>query len=215
MSSFRVRYFPQILAGGEAGLAEHMSDETLMCLLQNRDIDPLDVLYRRYYELVYSVCSRILRDSAEAEDVAQKIFSEFPRKCRTFDPAKGTARTWIIHVAYSEGFNQLKYLRARHGRGQGSDPRDASSAEVAARTHDPDPAYLWNRRMLAAFRSLSKEQQLTLVLYYFHGYTFEEIGEKLGYTYGNVKHHVYRGIARLRRMVYDGAEQRKSLGDGR
>ncbi len=57
--------------------------------------------------------------------------------------------------------------------------------------------------MVAAFRSLSKEQQLALRLFYFKGYTFQEIAEQLGYSYGNVKHHVYRGIERLRQLVYD------------
>jgi RNA polymerase sigma-70 factor (ECF subfamily) len=56
--------------------------------------------------------------------------------------------------------------------------------------------------MVAAFRSLSKEQQLTLKLFYFKGYTFQEIAEQLGYSYGNVKHHVYRGVERLREVVY-------------
>lgn len=73
------------------------------------------------------------------------------------------------------------------------------------RHEDPATLIVWNARMKEAFKSLSKEQQLTLTLYYFQGYTFQEVAEKLGYSYGNVKHHVYRGIKQLRRIVFDGA----------
>jgi len=64
--------------------------------------------------------------------------------------------------------------------------------------------------MKAALDSLSKEQRLTLQLYYFEGYTFQEIAEQMGHPYGNVKHHVYRGIEHLRRIVFDGVADRTS-----
>ena len=50
---------------------------------------------------------------------------------------------------------------------------------------------------------LPREQQLTFRLRV-AGYTFHEIAEKLGCSPGNAKHHAYRGIQRLRRIVFDG-----------
>jgi RNA polymerase sigma-70 factor, ECF subfamily len=227
MSSSPARYFPGIFARRnpvpdvrtettdglaiDGGVAEAVqaeaSDEELILRLQTKDVEALGLLYRRYARLVYSVSFRILRDSVEAEDLVHEVFLGLYRKCKSFDPAKGAARSWLIQLTYSKCFDWRDYLKARHGRGQGTDLSDASPADVAARTHDPDPAYfvLWNASMVAAFKSLSKEQQLALRLFYFKGYTFQEIAEQLGYSYGNVKHHVYRGIERLRQVVYVGA----------
>ncbi len=226
MSSSPARYFPGIFArrngahAQSAGSAEHLvgdsgaaetaaadevSDEDLILRLQTKDVEALGHLYRRYARLVYSVCFRILRDSSEAEDLVHEVFLCLYWKCKSFDPAKGAARSWLIQVTYSKCFDWQDYLRARHGRGKGTDSSDASPTDISAREHNPDPAYfiLWNASMVAAFRSLSREQQLTLKLFYFKGYTFQEIAEQLGYSYGNVKHHVYRGVERLREVVYD------------
>jgi RNA polymerase sigma-70 factor (ECF subfamily) len=51
------------------------------------------------------------------------------------------------------------------------------------------------------FRELSEDQQKTLRLFFFEGYTFEEIAAKLGQTTGNVSHHYYRGLEKLRRQM--------------
>jgi len=186
-------------AAGEA------SDEDLILRLQAKNVEALGLLYRRYARLVYSVCFRILRDASEAEDLVHDVFLCLYWKCKSFNPAKGAARSWLIQLTYSKCFDWRDYLKARHGRGQGTDPSAASVTDVSAHEHSPDPAYfvLWNASMVAAFKSLSKEQQLALKLFYFKGYTFQEIAEQLGYSYGNAKHHVYRGIEKLRQAIYD------------
>jgi RNA polymerase sigma-70 factor (ECF subfamily) len=233
MSSSPARYFPGDFAGRTGAQGENtdlvdrngviggafenaveISDEALILRLQEKDVEALGALYRRYAKLIYSVSVRLLRNSAEAEDLVHEVFLCLYRKCKSFDAAKGAARSWLIQLTYSKCFDYRDYLRARHGYQQENGDAKARSAEVAAQKQERDPAYLvlWNPRMLAAFRNLSKEQQLTLMLYYFHGYTFEEIGQKLGYTYGNVKHHVYRGIEHLRNVVFDGAARRRADG---
>lgn len=226
MSASPARYFPGILpkrngaaavfsipVGGvapehsAAEVLDECSDEALLLRLQERDVQALGLLYRRYARLVYSVCARILRDSAEAEDLVHEVFLCLYRRCKSFDPAKGAARSWIIQLTYSKCFDWCDYLRTRHGYGQGSGVLDEASvvSRELGRHEDPATLIVWNARMKEAFKSLSKEQQLTLTLYYFQGYTFQEVAEKLGYSYGNVKHHVYRGIKQLRRIVFDGA----------
>jgi len=179
-------------------------DEILMLRLQKKDVEALGLLYRRYARLVYSVCARILRDSAEAEDLVHEVFLCLYRKCRSFDPEKGSARSWLLQLTYHKCFDWRDYLKTRHGYGQGSGDEDVSAPRPES-MQDSDPADLiiWNPRMKAAFSSLSKEQQLTLELYYFKGYTFQEVAEELGYSYGNAKNHLYRGIERLRRIVFD------------
>jgi RNA polymerase sigma-70 factor (ECF subfamily) len=236
MSSSPARYFPGLFARRSAapnvlsepgdglaagrGITEspeaEASDEDLILRLQAKDVEALGQLYRRYARLVYSVCFRILRDASEAEDLVHEVFLCLYWKCNSFDPAKGAARSWLIQLTYSKCFDWRDYLKARHGRGQGTDPSDASITNISAREHSPDPAYfvLWNASMVAAFKSLSREQQLALKLFYFRGYTFQEIAEQLGYSYGSAKHHVYRGIEKLRQVIYDrcGHERPRAIG---
>ncbi len=233
MSSSPARYFPGIFArrngngphsqasvsveslavgtGEPPATESEISDETLILRLQRKDVEALGLLYRRYARLVYSVCVRILRDSAEAEDLVHEVFLSLYRKCRSFDQRKGKARSWLLQLTYHKCFDWRDYLRARHGYGQGNGDADVPAALSELIEHrDPADQMIWNPRMKAALDSLSKEQRLTLKLYYFEGYTFQEIAEQMGHPYGNVKHHVYRGIEHLRRIVFDGVADRTS-----
>ncbi len=97
-----------------------ISDETLILRLQRKDVEALGLLYRRYARLVYSVCVRILRDSAEAEDLVHEVFLSLYRKCRSFDQRKGKARSWLLQLTYHKCFDWRDYLRARHGYGRGN-----------------------------------------------------------------------------------------------
>src|SRR5437879_7801881 len=134
MSSSPARYFPGIFARrngnvprsqaslsverlavdtGEPPTTEsEISDETLILRLQRKDVEALGLLYRRYARLVYSVCFRILRDCSEAEDLVHEVFLCLYWKCKSFDPSKGAARSWLIQLAYSKCFDWRDYLKA-------------------------------------------------------------------------------------------------------
>ena len=53
------------------------------------------------------------------------------------------------------------------------------------------------------FRTLSEDQQKTLRLHFIEGYTLEEIARMLGQTKGNIRHHSFRGLERLRKQIFD------------
>jgi RNA polymerase sigma-70 factor, ECF subfamily len=229
VSTSPARYFPGILArrapaqdhetdAADEGAIAHVDadetaeDEALIVRLQDKDIEALGLLYRRYARLVYSICLRILKNATEAEDLVHEVFLCLYRKCKSFDAAKGAARPWIIQLAYSRCFDWRDYMTVRSRHQQDEEHIENRPAEELYGKQDTDPAYLvlWNPRMLAAFKSLSEEQQAALQLFYFQGFTFQEIAEEQGYSYGNAKHHVYRGIARLRSIVFDGRQAKSA-----
>ncbi|RXH58218.1 hypothetical protein GRAN_1528 [Granulicella sibirica] len=49
---------------------------------------------------------------------------------------------------------------------------------------------------------MTADQQQTLELHLFEGYSLREIAEKNGQTLGNVKHHYYRALERLRSHLF-------------
>src|SRR5215467_4852425 len=89
-------------------------DEELMELIKSGDHDAFAELFERYYRLVLSIAVRILRNRTEAEDLMQDVFFEIYRKGDNFDPARGSAKSWIMRFAYSRSLNRLEYLTSRH-----------------------------------------------------------------------------------------------------
>jgi RNA polymerase sigma-70 factor (ECF subfamily) len=49
---------------------------------------------------------------------------------------------------------------------------------------------------------LSADQRETLRLHFFEGYTLVEISEKLAQPLGNVRHHYYRALDKLRKEMF-------------
>ncbi len=227
MSSSVARYFPGVFARRngdgaheqisahscdrsesrreDAGVAEaEISDEALILRLQEKDISALGLLYRRYARVVYSVCARIIRDPHEAEDLVHEVFLSLYKRCGSFDANKGTARSWLVHLTYNKCFDWRDYLKARHGfhQGNGEGKAPATPSE-SMDEQDPTEFKISLGDIEALLARLPKEQQLTFQMRV-AGYTFCEIAEKLGCSPGNAKHHAYRGIQRLRRIVFDG-----------
>jgi RNA polymerase sigma-70 factor (ECF subfamily) len=52
------------------------------------------------------------------------------------------------------------------------------------------------------FGSLSEDQQKTLRLHFIEGYTLDEIAKILGQTKGNIRHHSFRGLEKLRKEIF-------------
>ena len=50
--------------------------------------------------------------------------------------------------------------------------------------------------------SLSEVQKRVLHLFFFDGYTVEEISEILGQSPGNIRNHCYRGLEKMRKEIF-------------
>jgi RNA polymerase sigma-70 factor, ECF subfamily len=178
------------------------SDEELLTDLQTSDANALDVLFRRYSRLVFGIASRILRDYSEAEEVVQETFFYVYRKATLFDSAKGGAKAWIVQVAFSRALDRKAYL-SRRGFYNGTEIESLDDTLVGKSDVERETgAKLDLAHLQKAFEDLTLMQRRTLELFYFEGFELKEISERLHEPFGNVRHHFYRGLERLRKSPY-------------
>lgn len=64
------------------------------------DTHAFSEFYAALAPLVYGVTLHVLRNPALAEEVAQDVFVEVWSKAAHFDPARGSARTWVGRIAH-------------------------------------------------------------------------------------------------------------------
>jgi RNA polymerase sigma-70 factor (ECF subfamily) len=57
-------------------------------------------VYDRLAGPVYGLIRRVVRDQGQSEEVAQEVRLEVWRSATRFDPAKGTAATWMMTIAH-------------------------------------------------------------------------------------------------------------------
>lgn len=175
------------------------NDEFLLSEVAAGSKDALGLLFRRYRPLVLNIAHRILRDASEAEDLCQEVFLLLFQKAKLFDASKGTASSWIIQIAYHRAMNRRQYLTHR----QHYNTRELDEERVGG-VHQPHIIdQITARNLLNRLREqLSEEQRDTLELHFFEGYSLREIAEKTNQTLGNVRHHFYRGLERLRSNLF-------------
>src|SRR5262249_39816909 len=90
---------------------ENPSDEVLTSRMQRGDREALAVLFRNYAKSIRNLGAKILRDDAEADDLVQEVFLYLHRKSALFDGSKGSARSWIFQIAYTQAFIRRRKLK--------------------------------------------------------------------------------------------------------
>jgi DNA-directed RNA polymerase specialized sigma24 family protein len=121
-----------------------------------------------------------------AEDSAQEALLILHKKPRTFASAEHR-RNWLIVVACHQA---LRELRRR--------TREVPRAEAAVVAHDPDLALVIDARRALASLLANKALPLLAIA---SGWSYDELGERLGRPYSWVNRSVSEGRALARRRL--------------
>ena len=195
---------PRAKAGDSSVSATSVSDEALVEEVRLGSREALALLFRRYAPVVRRVALRVLNDAAEADDLLQDVFLLLNRFSRRFNRSKGSAQSWIAQVTYRRAISRRRYLTSRHFYSQVE--LDEQSLDVAEPEYRPlgDPAGTISADLdlQKMWATLSNDQQRTLRLHFIEGYTLDEIATILGQTKGNIRHHSFRGLERLRKQIF-------------
>ena len=181
-----------------------LTDADLIAHFSAGHHDALAVLFDRYHRLILSVAFKVLRDHAEAEDVMQSVFLEIYRVAGQFDAARGTAKVWLLQYAYHRSMNRREYLKLRgfYARNQQEGGVSTPAATSNRKPAPAMPAIPEVRCMVQeALGSLNPSQQNVLHMSYFEDLPLRDIASKTGETLGNVRHHYYRALRRLRTLL--------------
>jgi RNA polymerase sigma-70 factor (ECF subfamily) len=177
-------------------------DEDVMALLRAGDSSALNFLLERYARLVLGIAFRILHDRGEAEEVVQDVFFQVYQKANQFDPNKGKAKAWIVQIAFHKTYDRRLHL-TRVGF-----YRDLKVESICGRLRDRTDldrelgAKLNHIQIVKALSELTEMQRKTVELYFFEGFTITDVMHRLGESRENVRHHLYRGLERLRQNAF-------------
>jgi RNA polymerase sigma-70 factor (ECF subfamily) len=176
-----------------------LTDEQLLSQVSSGSRDALGLLFRRHARAVFHVAYRILRDESEADDLRQEVFLYLSERSQHFDAQKGSGSSWIIQVTYHRAIDRRRYLDFR----QHYSSEQFDEQRMPTTTEQPSAEAIDGKAIRDRLKDqLTQDQQQTLELHFFEGYSLREIADRNGQTVGNVRHHYYRALERLRSHLF-------------
>ncbi len=158
------------------------------------DASAFEELYDQIAAPVFGIVKRVIRDPAQAEEVAQEVLLEVWRTASRFDRARGSAMAWVMTLAHRRAVDRVRSTHRQAER----ERRTAVSgipydtvAEAVEATLDRERV----RRCLAALTELQRE---SVTLAYYGGYTYGQVAALLGVAVGTVKTRMRDALIRLR-----------------
>jgi len=162
------------------------------------DMDAFEKVYRRYNQRVYSHCLRMVRNSADAEDLTQEVFIQLFRKINTFR-GDSSFTTWLHRLTVNQ---VLMHLRKPIVKTEKTTEDGATPIRIVRGTENPSRMAQIDRIALDhAIAALPPGYRMVFILHDIEGYEHEEIGKILGCAVGTSKSQLHKARLRLRQFL--------------
>lgn len=163
----------------------------------------LDVeeLYATHTDRVYAYFAYRVSSPSDAEDLTSLAFERVVRFAGRFDPARGTAATWLFAICERVLIDHYR----RHGR------RDESSVETAGlewAAPDDRPSVGLSPALQNALAGLGERERRVIGLRFGGDLSAREIGGLLGVSENNVHQILSRALRRLRADIGEVSQAR-------
>jgi RNA polymerase sigma factor (sigma-70 family) len=167
---------------------EHIEDRYFLDKINSGDTAAYASLVNRYKDMVYSIAVKILRDSDEAQDIAQDCFIKAYQQLHQFE-GKSKFSTWLYTITYRTSITCLKEKRV--------ETVSIVDELIEITDHLPGQLDLLQAKQVkqyvrAAIDKLPQTDALLVTLYYINDLPIKEIEEITGLSKPNVKIKLYR-----------------------
>ena len=173
-------------------MAEVTTDTDVVRAMGARDEDALLELHRRYAPYLTAVARRMLNNPDDVQQCVQDTFVKAWEHAARFDPAKASAKTWLVTICHRHAINRI--------RGQTLQTLPLQDWDAPARAEDPtDRLYL--ERALA---TLEPGERDLIELAFYQGFSHSQVAQETGKPLGTVKSRLRGALDKLRAALGGG-----------
>ena len=170
------------------------SDADLVSRAKSGDTSAFEALYRAHCGRIHALCLRMVRNTAEAEDLTQEAFVRAWRKLESFR-GESAFTTWMHRLTVNLVLTNRRNNTRRTERVMTTD--DLTPYERPR----PEPTPALGLDLEQAIGELPDGARKVFVLHDVEGYRHTEIAEMLGIAVGTTKAQLHRARRILRKAL--------------
>ncbi len=145
----------------------------------------IELIYNRHVSAIYKICFMMLHNTDDTEDAVQTVFMKLLSKCPSFQSVEHE-KAWLIVSAQNHCKNVLKQ----------SWKRKRVDIEGIQEPVSEDSG--WKRELLQEVLKLKEKYRIVIYLYYYEGYSTEQIGKLLHLNSATVRSRLHTGRKNLK-----------------
>lgn len=148
---------------------------------------------------VFGLILRVLRDRGYAEETLQEVYLQVWQKAGGFDPAAGSALSWLMTIAHRRAVDRVRSEEAASKRSTDYSvsnvelPSDTVAEAVVSREEQAGVVFCLD--------SLTSTQRQSIELSYYGGLTYRQVAEQLDAALPTVKSRIRDGLRRLKHCL--------------
>jgi RNA polymerase sigma-70 factor (ECF subfamily) len=169
--------------------------------IRKGDVSAFSFLVERYQNMVYSLALKLLKNTEDAEEMAQDTFIKAFQKLDMYE-GKSKFSTWLYSITYNACISELRKRRVHFSSLE--DQRISDQDEMKMHSYFSENKKEDQERYLTiALGKLPGDDQVLVTLYYYENQSMDEISVITGLTVSNIKVKIHRARKKMYELLHE------------
>ncbi len=173
--------------------------------VKSGELSAFSYLVEKYRDMVYGLSLKMLKNTEDAEELAQDTFVKAFQSIGTY---RGSSKfsTWLYRIAYNGAITQLRKRKVELYSLDEQRLSDQDELNISNRLTDIDQEALAGS-LKKAMATLPEDDQVLITLFYYEDQRMEDIAQITGLSESNVKVKIHRARKKMYGYLKENLEE--------